>query len=121
MGYLNNQLEKKAVSADQLSTAILMTSLGGGAVTGALNSEKGNQLASTLGGITGGYIGGVGGGFASLPIANVINKLGLLRKHKKLAPWFRVGASMPIILGLSGAGAYTGSELAKKLKNTLSE
>jgi hypothetical protein len=123
MGYLNNQFEKKALTAVEMLTVPAVGSLG--AAIGTLNSEKENRLASALGGATGGVVGGVAGLPAALAVSDALEKskrlARLLREHPKLGKLLTIGANTAPLIGLIGGGSYAGSELAKKLKNTPSE
>lgn len=121
MGYLNNQLEKVASlnAAEKLSLAALAGT--GGAGIGFENSGKEDRAASVLGGATGGAIGGAAGTLMYNPIDKALEKskrlARLTKKHPTLGLLLSVGALSAPMIGLGGAGAYGGSELAKKLKN----
>lgn len=121
MGYLNTQLEKKALHADIVRPGIVAITGLTGAATGASNAEKKDKLVSLLGGALGGSAGGLAGlhglhrflydqatGRVKHPALKGMGPLSALAAFGILAS----GA-----LGAGTAGSYVGSEAAKKLKH----
>lgn len=120
MGYLSKQLEKVAGfnAAEKLVAAALSGTMGAG--IGLQNSGEKDRVASVLGGATGGTIGGATGALTLNSIEKALEKSKrfnrLAGKNPTLGILLGAGAMAAPVLGLGGAGAYAGSELAKKLK-----